>query len=656
MKAHFIKIARLGFMLAGSIALQGSLVWGQTNNELIQRMTDEAMAAAATRPAVALPSEQQMRNQTVIMANAVYYQVSINGLKAYLQNDLKVGLQYTYVFNIYVGAQDSQRKFMDVPDGWYALDMAVVLPEIDPLKLRNLIGKEAVSPYDRFVTHASKIVNVSGGRIVEEISLRFPSLGSTTVTSHLYIQLMPLESQCKDRTGKTTDCIRFQDNGLVDETRSQKVVKADYFSNLISVPFVPTFTGGGGNAPFKGKVGSPNPGADATLRDYIFHAIQHRSAMKKNVVAKLSSEAYARDNRLNLISINDHILKRVDQRGLEGKSAQTVIRKLLNMNSGAPGSVNLPSNNPKLFQYICTLLAATNKQVTGAKADMQAVLVKPYLDPANLLAHTEACQVNAPDIFRLSVQEHVQGFDSRSVRLVEDFTANFSTSSSFGLNRSDSDSFSRSINYSPLEPVFRVLDMIGIPLKMVGINLSFSRSHSESRSTSEGSGNWIGIPLDFRVLKVEIPVTQSQRCLEIAVNPRKGSPFYNVDADSLNGLYICDDVTKQSHKLMEIYANVYSTTGMDSYSPATQPFNMSLQGEHDLSTFFYLNRSSLDPDHNNDIWPTSFLEKARQYFALTPHSNPGIVTTPLTFPKETVPSWKSLLTGSYRERFVGEKK
>lgn len=628
-------ILRSSMGLIASAIILSFQAFAQQANDLFQRMSDSSNAAANSVPG-GTPAIQSL---TQIMPDAVYFQAAVNSMSPYIQNDLKLGLQYTYIFTLYVRAMNDNARTASVPDGWYSMDMAVVLPEVAPEKMQALLGKSALTPYDRFITHVSKIVNVNGGKIVQEATLRFPNLTATTVTNYLYVQLTPLETACKDQAGQPTACIQFNETGLVDENKSQKVFKPGYFSNLISVPFVPTFTSGGGNAPYKGKISSPNPDVDKSLKEYNYHALIYRAEQKSKSITKLGSRQYAHDNKLKLVSIEDPLLTRTDPAGLEGRSPKAVIRELLDMTAGTLGPVNLPKSQAKYFQYICSLLLATNS--------------KPQIgiDSLTLLSYAETCQINASDVFRLSVLEHIQSFDPRGVRLVEDITENFSTGSSFGLSRSDSETFSRSVSFNPLEPVFRILDIMGAPLRALGLNVSFSYSVSDSRSATENSGNWLGVPLDFRILKIEIPVTQSQRCLEISVIPRKDSVFYNKSGSHSKGLYICDKLESRPHKVNEVYANIYSTTGMDSFNPGTQPFNMTLQGDRDLSTFFYFNRHSMTANHNNEVNPISQLEKARTYFAMTPHSNPGMIATPLGFPSETVPSLKSLMTGTYRERF-----
>lgn len=320
------------------------------------------------------------------------------------------------------------------------------------------------------------------------------------------------------------------------------------------------------------------------------------------------------------------------------KSPQTIFKDLMSLGGSGPAAIKLQQAD--YLPYLCSLLIA--KSPRAATPALSVGLFASQFTPEALSVSSQLCQLQPEKYLRMTVTEHILSKDNRGVRLA-DSIYNYNVSTTFNVSRTEADNFSKSLGFSPLDPIYSVADLMGVPLRAIGLSASFSRAAADSRATGEIAGIWIGSPMEFRVLKAEIPVLESQRCLEIQAVPSRHSPLFDPTPNAHNGLYVCDDVSKTPHYVTETYAHLYSRAEIDNRN-RRQSFNAFVQGDRDLMTFFFLNREALTPDFDGQALPSDFLAGSRQYFATTPSSTPGMVTSPLSFPRELLPTWGNMIT------------
>ena len=169
-----------------------------------------------------LPISQQV---TVWPAMVSYSRIGEGWLKYYIQPDLKLGASYTNSFTFQLNARDSQSHPHQLPDGWYLLQAALLLPSNGNSLARQKLGlSTALSPYERFVSSREMFVHVSGGTANRQITLEIPNLSATTVMNHLYVELTPLQTICRrPNEDEEHECLILGPKGEPDAQRARCV-------------------------------------------------------------------------------------------------------------------------------------------------------------------------------------------------------------------------------------------------------------------------------------------------------------------------------------------------------------------------------------------------------------------------------------------------
>lgn len=607
-------------------------------------------ASAHLTPAAGAPAINSASGPaTQLWPSVVSYSRVVDWAKPYLQSDLHLGIDYTFQFNIQMSARDSESRSPAVPDGWYELDMAVVLPKVRSSYLEAAGGKMELSPYERFVTSRSMLVQVSGGVVNRQITLRFPNLSATTIANHLYVSLTPIAKYCILR-GQRSPCIQLGADNQPDLARSTVTKMEGYRPSLLDIAFVPYIPAGAGTANPDDAPLSPNPAADSNLPSYIAAAKAFQAAQRSHRPAPaMSPQQFANQSGLVYMSTNDILLHQsAEQWNVDGDWTSD-LRAL--MNSESLGTVDLTIEESSLWSELCAALVMTNEKTLK---DLRSTSGPIYNSMTQVQSFVHHCSVSAPAVFRLTVVDHIYRFDAANVIIDSMQPLRFSLATNFMVSRSHSrDSFT---NFNAMELLFKAFDTFGIPLRALGI--SHGISVSDSRSQSEGASGQITLGLDFNVMPVRIPATRWQRCLEVRPVANRQLPFYDdTPTAKHNGLYLCDDVKTTPREAGDVYAHVFAHSGdtsmIDSFSPLAQAVNVALRGDRDISTFFTLIRQSLTPDHDSRILPSAATDTARAYFANTPSTQAGLIIRPVRYQKENVPSFAEMVFGSYRETFLG---
>jgi hypothetical protein len=608
-------------------------------------------------PAAATGIYSSVSGNILLWPGTVSYTRAVEWVKPYLQPDLHLGVDYTYQFNFMLRGRDSASAVQAVPDGWYELDMAVVLPEIKTAYLKAAGISRKLNPYDRFITSRSLLIQVSGGVANRRITLRYPNLSATTIANHLYVSLTPLQMNCtRPRYETAVPCIQTDAHGQPDLKNSTIRPLDGYKSYLLDIPFVPYAPAGSGTSNPDDAPPSPNPAADANLAEYIARARTYQAAKSGGRSAPISAKAFADTNLLNYVSWNDPSLSRsLEQWHPHGEihvNVRPLLQRLFAQNS--LGTVELKDGGyDQLWQALCATLVNFNRKVMNdLKSD------RPTYDRNNIRAMIGMCGRYPDKALRLTLTDHIYRFDSSKVEIEAMQPLRFMMQTGFMVSRSHSqDSF---YSFNPLELPFKVFDAFGIPLRALGLNHSVNSS--DGRSENESSGGSVMLGLDFNLMPLRIPVTRAQRCLEVKPLSQPLLPFFDETAPtrSRNGLYICADVSNQPRVAGEIFAHIFvhggDTSLVDSYNPLAQSVNVALQGDRDISTFFQLTRQALTPDHDSRVLPTQMLDGARDYFAHTPTSQPGVIVRPVQFYREKVPSFVGMVFGTYKENFIGQNR
>ena len=579
----------------------------------------------------------------------VSYTRVVDWAKPFLQSDLHLGIDYTYQFNFQLRARDADSHTPAVPDGWYELDMAVVMPQVKGTYLKTATGKSSLTAYERFVTSRSMLILVSDGVANRQITFRFPNLSATTIANHLYISFTPIQKACVSANGMQTSCIRTSADGQPDLSNSVVIKMSGYKPYLLDIPFVPFIPAGAGSSNPDDAPVSPNPATDANLPAYIAAARTYQAALPFNSPSAVTTpQEFATRSGLVYLLAGD---KRLDEWAKYWRvDAQWRPQLMQMLHDESLGTLDLKNETAELWSGLCAALVMNNQK---ALTDMRST--NPVYNSIAQTQHFVAlCSDHAPQVFRLTVVDHVYRFDATQVTIDAMQPMRYSISTNFMVSRSHSrDSFN---SFSPLEILYKAFDVFGLPLRALGI--AHSVTQSDGQSQNESTSGSITMGLDFNVMPIRIPLARWQRCLEVrpVMNPQL--PFYdNLPTANTNGLYICDDIKTTPRSVGEIYAHVFAHSGdtslVDSYSPLAQSVNIALQGDRDIAAFFALTRQALTPVHDSRIFPAAMLEKSRAYFAGTPTAQPGLIVHPVRFFKEDAPSFTEMVFGVYKETFVG---
>lgn len=357
---------------------------------------------------------------------------------------------------------------------------------------------------------------------------------------------------------------------------------------------------------------SPNPGVDADLATYITSAKKYLrdKDMKRQVV--IEPEAYAAQNSLAYYSVDDpKFVAFANDR--YNKTSIADFKSLLSR--PGVGTIRLKDKDSKFWQMLCSMVLTNKPKFTGILSILNGNPI-------------ELCIKRPESVFRLSLIEHVYSFDARGVETQWMELQSFNVSSNFGMSRNSS----------------------------TGLNKSTGVS-SNDRSTSENTGLWKATTLDFNMMEIKFPVLRSKRCLEVRpALPLNKRFFAEPSTTQTADLYICNTMNAQTHKGNEIYSHVFIQTGestmVDPANPLSQIVNNYLQGDREISSFFYQVAGSLQVSQNLSVQPFKYLDDVTNYFVNSAPPIDGLVIYPLEYANQGVaPTFFNMFYLQYKEKF-----
>jgi hypothetical protein len=392
-------------------------------------------------------------------------------------------------------------------------------------------------------------------------------------------------------------------------------------------------------------VRSPNPGFDADLATYIKNAKKYTQDKERKRKLVVEPEDYAAQKHLAFYSVDDSRFKAFSKDRYARVSMPDFISLL---RRPGVGTIRLKEQDSKFWNLLCTMVLANKPKYKGLMAVFNHNPV-------------ERCVKNPEKVFRLSLIEHVYSFQaSKAVAQMSELQP-FSVSSSFGQNRSSGKSLSKSTSVRPLAPIFKIAEAFGIPLGSAGLDWGYSINNNSDRTTSENSSMWIATTLDFNIMQIEFPVLRSRRCLEVRPALPLNKTFFAEPGPNQNaGLYICDTMNTQAHDVNEIYSHVFVSSGestmVDPNNPISQIVNNYLQGDREISAFFYGLGNSIRVSQNFSVQPFRYLEDATDYLDNIASADDGLIVHPLEYANEgAAPTFFNMFYLQYKERFFEYK-
>ena len=265
-------------------------------------------------------------------------------IEYYVQPDtLKIGIRYNYnfTFTFNLQSRDILKGSAQVPDGWYLLTMAVVLPEqTDVFEGTGIVPPKSV--YERFVTSYNSFVYVSAGSFNHPVSMNLDNITANGVMSNLFIELLPLADKCPSPNAADAACITVNSNGTPDSMRSTLRVKEPYVPYVISLPFAPYVIPNGGSRDPDLTGSSSDTVVKNNLRQYLTIAQTYKSRALKRQSRKVSPAQLAKESQLTYISLS----------ALLFKPFKPILAKILN--DQTPGSIGVDSKtSERLISLIC---------------------------------------------------------------------------------------------------------------------------------------------------------------------------------------------------------------------------------------------------------------------------------------------------------------
>ncbi len=537
---------------------------------------------------------------------SISYSMQTNSVEAYLQSDLKIGMQYNYSFNFDLNARTAQGRGMGVPEGWYQLQIAVI-------KTAGSGKSRKQNQLERYVTSTSMFLKVSNASFGKKISLRFNDIEATSVKNHLFVEFIPLKEDGCVHNGRPVRCINLDQRGEPDSQNSILEPRPGYKTYLVEMPFLPYQPSGGKSGDADDLSDEEQAFLGGSLAKYIAKAqlLKNRQALQPRVIN--TPEMHAQKNRLTSFQIDDP----------EVTALVPFIRKTLE--SRELGMIHFEDGQRNVLKSLCTQLSA-----------YQSSFQRPN--------YIRWCMFNPEKYMRLSRVVHVGQAITGKVERIAQKPLAYTLMSNFMANRSVSrDTFS-SVNIKPPDFVSKVLDLVGIAF-------SHSISVGNSRSRSETGVASMADSLDFNYVIFKIPTTGSQQCLEVRALDDEPSFLSDTPKDGNKGFYVCDRKDNGIIEIPEIYAHVFERckdTTMMECDGLTQSLNKVMRGEGEVSALFYGIRKGIRAEHNNRVMPFGDYKNADSYFNGLPMTGNMELITPVEFPRESVPSFIELATGQRR--------
>ncbi|HMN70022.1 MAG TPA: hypothetical protein PKC28_15880, partial [Bdellovibrionales bacterium] len=168
--------------------------------------------------------------------------------------------------------------------------------------------------------------------------------------------------------------------------------------------------------------------------------------------------------------------------------------------------------------------------------------------------------------------------------------------------------------------------------------------------TSESGIASISMSYDLKYHLQYIQATNSYRCLQVSVLPRKDTPP-DLNGKPIRGLYICESGLRPV-TFFDVHMQVSKTCrSTDCYSPKVQSTNFTIRGDRDISAFLYSVRQGIQADHGNSVPRFEDIPGAARYFAGLAMAEPMVNVAPVVMPNENIPSFMGRLFGAHEEEF-----
>lgn len=554
---------------------------------------------------------------------AISYSMETDSIEAFVQSDLRVGMQYNYSFHFELSARNGQGRAIAIPEGWYQLQIAVIKKSGAGQR-----SKSTSSPFERYVTSNSMFLKVSNGSFGRKISLRFNDITQTSLKHHLFVEMIPLREDCNE-AGEQIRCINMNSRGEPDAQKSILEPRPGYKTYLVEMPFTPYHPSGGKIRDAEDLSEKEQSFLGGSLAAFIARAqlFKNKAALQaREVVTPIE---HARKNKLNLKSLNDPELK----------NSYSNIKKIFD--ARAYGVLQLQDKDPVFLSNLC-------EQLVKHQAEFQdRHKLLPFRRTRENVIQTQVrwCSQDPQNYLRLNRVLHVGRPVSGKIERIAQKSLSYTIMANYMSSRSQSIDTFTSVNVKPPGILVQFLDQIGL-------GFGHSVSFANGRSRAETGIASMSTSLDFNYVLFNVPTVGSQHCLEVRALEDKYAFFHDRTPDAKNGLYICDEKSSDVVETPEVYAHAFERcrdTTMMECDNLTQSVNVSLRGERDLSAFFYAIRGGISPDHNNRVMPFGDLANAERYFANTPLMDDMEVVTPVEFASEKVPSFLKLISGQHRE-------
>jgi hypothetical protein len=550
----------------------------------------------------------------------ISYSMETDALEAFVQPNLKVGMQYNYSFQFELSARNGEGRAMAIPDGWYQLQIAVI---------RKAGGsRDSVNPYARYVTSNSMFLKVSGGSFGRRISLRFPDITMTSLKHHLFVELIPLKEECEDN-GRKIRCINLNSRGEPDANNSVLEPRPGYKTYLVEMPFIPFQPSGGKVRDAEDLSEKDQAFLGGSLAKYIARAQLYKNKRDLQMRADNSPADHAKKNHLDLMSVNDPALAEVSGE----------LSRLLN--TRALGVLKVGDDQKALFTALCAQLVAHQSEFQERHNSM------PFKRQREIVVQNNIrwCAASPEKYMRLSRVLHVGRPVAGKIERIAQKNLTYTIMANYMSSRSQSRDSVSTVSVKPPGILVKFTEQIGLGFGH-SVNFVNGRSQVDTGIASMSTS------LDFNYVIFNVPTAGSQQCLEVRALPDTYAYFYNRRPGANTGIYICGPKNESVVETPEVYAHAFERcrdTTMMECDTLTQSVNVSLRGERELSAFFYAIRGGITPDHNNRVMPFGDAEGAERYFANVPLMDDMEIVTPVEYAREKVPSFLQLISGFHRE-------
>jgi hypothetical protein len=509
-----------------------------------------------------------------------------------VERDLNLTVTRHYSFTINISRDDFRGTSQTLNDGWYLMNMALILPNPE-VPARGKIGLGAkLPPEDLYIASVSRLVRYSNGAIQTDVDMEFDNMTVLALESQLYIQLAPV----------IQESLEILPSGYVNVYNTTVAIADSSATPLVvSIPFTPIKDNDSRH------ISTPDNG---NRTDVLIENLQKYTNDAQLIRANarpqpMDESTFATKNKLFLLNADDITFP-------EHAAAfdRQLFNNLFEITNGAVQP--LPDNlSPAITNALCAKLFA----VQPGRAYRGIYQSGDYL-------RMEGCRRDPDKYLRFSKTIHAKAVVTGNSFGVEEVPLHYNVLSNFSISLSDSTDTTMSLGASVNS--VSLLSAFGKNADFTVANISVSANVSQNQNFSvghSGTGQTI-TSLTVTPIEAQIPLATYRTCLMVEANTAALQTRLK-----FNGLYICQPMRTGLNFTEHFYLALQDVNGKTDVS--NQAVNVLMRSERDINEFFSAIDQFVNPIKNDPISVGDVFKNSKQIYARLQHMAPGVFVMPM---------------------------